>query len=115
MLFSVGDTDGGLDGAVVVVEVVGVVDGASLPLLPHPAIRPIVIRATPPAAAIARRPMRFELMVNILSLLAPLVLMTVNPRRFGGGRGRQDRWRKRIASGWAEALFRRGHRRLRGG
>jgi hypothetical protein len=54
MLFSVGDTDTELDGAVVVVEVVGVVDGASLPLLPHPAIRPIVIRATPPAVAIAR-------------------------------------------------------------
>jgi hypothetical protein len=62
--FSVGDTVGPVvdDGAVavvvvVVVVVVGVVEGAWLPLLPQPASSPIVIRAAPPAVAIARRPM----------------------------------------------------------
>jgi hypothetical protein len=89
MLFSVGDTDAELDGAVVVV-VVEVVEGASLPLPPHPASSPIVMIAAPPAATIVRRPKGFELIVNILSLLAPLVVVTVDTGRFGRSRWRQD-------------------------
>jgi hypothetical protein len=87
MLFSVGDTDA---GDVVVVVVVEVVDGASLPLPPQPASSPIVMIAAPPAATITRRPKGFELIVNILSLLAPLVVVTVDTGRFRRSRWRQD-------------------------
>src|SRR6201991_308622 len=69
MLFSVGDGGGVLDGVVVVVVVV--VDGAWLPLVPQAAVvPPSAIRAAPPATASMRRPIRFELIVNLPLLLA---------------------------------------------
>jgi hypothetical protein len=62
-LFSVGEGGGVLD---VVVDV-----GVWLPLVPHAAVVvPRVIRATPPATASMRRPIRFELIVNLLSVPA---------------------------------------------
>ena len=55
-LFSVGEGEGLLDGADVVVVVVVEVEGASLPLLPHAAVNaPIAISAAPPATARRRR------------------------------------------------------------
>jgi len=67
MLFSVGDAGGVFDGVVVVVVVV-VVDGAWLPLVPHAAaIAPRVMRAVPPAATSMRRPIGFEVIVNLVS------------------------------------------------
>src|SRR4029450_3246139 len=67
MLFSVG---GALDGVVEIeVVVVVVVDGGAwLPPLPHAAA--IAIRPPPPAHASMRRPIRFELIVSLLSALA---------------------------------------------
>jgi hypothetical protein len=67
MLFSVGPVGGALDGVVVVVVVV-VVEGAWLPPLPQAAV--VAIRAAPPAHASMRRPIRFELIVSLLSALA---------------------------------------------
>jgi hypothetical protein len=65
MLFSVGEGAAVLDCGDVVVVVV--VIGAWLLLLPHPAVTaPTTTRATPAAAAIARRSVRLEFMVNIL-------------------------------------------------
>jgi hypothetical protein len=67
MLFSVGDAGGVFDGVVVVVVVV-VVDGAWLPLVPHAAvIAPRVMRAVPLATTSMRRPIGFEVIVNLLS------------------------------------------------
>lgn len=86
MLFSVGDGGGVLDGAVVVVVVVVVVDGAWLPLVPHAAVvAPSVMSAAPPATTSMRRPIRFELIVNLCRTGGSLVL-AVGPRRFGRGR-----------------------------
>jgi hypothetical protein len=72
MLFSVGAGAGAavLDGddvVVVVVVVAGVVDGAWLALVPHPAVTaPMTTRAAPLAARPIRRGrMRFELMMNV--------------------------------------------------
>jgi hypothetical protein len=71
-LFSVGEGGGVLDVVVVVVEGVVVVDGGAwLPPLPHAAVVvPRVIRAMPPATASMRRPIRVELIVNLLSVPA---------------------------------------------
>ena len=68
--FSVGDGGAALgDGAVV--DGVVVVDGAWLLLLPHPVVSaPIATRAAPPAITIIRRPLRLELIVNLLYVLA---------------------------------------------
>jgi hypothetical protein len=63
MPFSVGAGGGALDGVVVVVVVVD--DGAWLAPLPHAAA--IAISAAPPATAIMRRPMQFELIIKLLS------------------------------------------------
>jgi hypothetical protein len=75
MPFSVGGADGGgLPGEVVavVVVVVGVVvvgDGAWFPLFAHPAtVVAIAMRTAPPATTIPRWPMRFELMIHVLSV-----------------------------------------------
>ena len=68
-LFSVGA--GVLDGddVVVVVVVAGVVDGAWLPLVAHPAVTtPMMMRAAPAARPIRRGRMRFELMMYVLSV-----------------------------------------------
>jgi hypothetical protein len=122
-LFSVGAAgaalDGGavLDGVVVVVEGVVVVDGAWLPPLPHPAVSaPIAMRAAPPAIANMRRPIRFELIVNLLSVLARLVaslspMISVNPRRFGRGWRRYHLGGEQVSTSGVEAFFRRGRRR----
>jgi hypothetical protein len=68
MLFSVGDAGGVFDGVVVVVVVVVVVDGAWLPPVPHAAvIVPRAMRAVPPATTSMRRPIGFEIIVNLLS------------------------------------------------
>lgn len=69
MPFSVGDGGAALVGVVVVVVVVVVdVEGASPPLLPHPAVNaPITIRAPPPTAAIRRRVNTLEVMITKLS------------------------------------------------
>lgn len=66
-LFSVGEGGGVLDVVVAVVEGVVVVDGGAwLPLAPHAAVVvPRVIRATPPATASMRRPIRFEFVVPV--------------------------------------------------
>jgi hypothetical protein len=86
MLFSVGDGGGVLDGVVVVVVVV-VVDGAWLPLVPHAAVvAPRAMRAVPPATASMRRPIRFELIVNLLSYRRVSLVLAVDPGRFGRGR-----------------------------
>lgn len=73
MLFSVGEGGGVLDGVVVMLaEGVVVVDGGAwLPPLPHAAvIAPKAMRAAPPATASMRRPIRVELIVNLLSVSA---------------------------------------------
>jgi hypothetical protein len=69
-VFSVGDTGALLDGDVVVVlvVVVVVVDGAGLPLLPHPALSVQPAMSTAPmAATIRRRPMRGAFTLRVLS------------------------------------------------
>jgi hypothetical protein len=68
MLFSVAVGGAVVDGGDVVVVVVVVVEGAWLSLL-HPAVTaPSTTRAIPPMRVIRRRPMRFELIVDVLSV-----------------------------------------------
>jgi hypothetical protein len=67
--FSVGDTVGAGVVAVVVVVVVVEVAGEGFSLVAHPAATdPIATRAAQPTSAILRRLIRFEFIIDVLSL-----------------------------------------------